>query len=78
MLYWADYGNGMGTTGAIGRVGVDGTNPTLLQSSLATPVSVAVSGNYVFWLSAGDLVSTSSTNTSYTQSNTGRLWRTAK
>jgi hypothetical protein len=78
MLYWADYGDGMHLTGAIGRVGVDGANPTLLKSSLVTPVSVTLSGNYVFWLSAGDLVSTSSPNTSYTKPNTGRLWRTAK
>jgi hypothetical protein len=78
MLYWADFGSGVTNDGTIGRVSTDGTQATLLQQSLATPSSVTVSGNYVYWLSAGDLLSSTSTSTTYVANNTGRLFRTHK
>lgn len=78
MLYWADWGSGVKNDGAIGRATPLGANPVLLQSSLTTPTSITVSGNYVYWLSAGTLLSSTSTTTSYVQTNTGKLWRTHK
>ena len=78
MLYWADFGSGLSNNGAVGRATLGGGSPTLLHSGLVTPQSVTVSGNYAYWLSAGDLMSSTSTTTSYVQIHTGRLWRTAK
>jgi hypothetical protein len=78
MLYWADWGTGLSNDGAIGRSTLLGNNPTLLHSSLATPTAVTVSGGYAYWLSAGTLLSTTSTTTAYVQTNTGTLWRTRK
>jgi hypothetical protein len=78
MLYWADWGSGLTNDGAVGRSTLIGNSPTLLQSSLETPTSVTVSGDYAYWLSAGTLLSSTSTTTSYVQTNTGKLWRTHK
>jgi hypothetical protein len=77
-LYWADWGTGKKNDGAIGRVGTNAASPSLLASSLATPQAITVSGNDVYWLSAGQLLSTTSTTTAYVQVNTGKLWRTHK
>jgi hypothetical protein len=78
MLYWADWGSGVADDGAIGRSTLVGASPTLLQSALATPQAVTVSGSYAYWLSAGQLLSSTSTTTTYVQTNTGKLWRTHK
>ncbi len=78
MLYWADFGSGLANDGAIGRSSLTGGGATLLQSKLETPSSVTISGNNVYWLSAGTLLSSTSTTTSYVQTNSGKLWRTHK
>jgi hypothetical protein len=73
LLYWANYGSGNANDGTVGKVGTDGGGQRVLQSALTTPDAVAVSGNWVFWLSNGTLVSSGGT-----QPSTGALWRTAK
>jgi hypothetical protein len=55
IIYWADWGSGNADDGTVGKVGVAGTNQTILASSLQTPEAVTVSGSYVFWLSNGTL-----------------------
>jgi hypothetical protein len=76
-IYWSDYGTGSANDGTVGKVGVDGGGETVLASSLPTPEAVAVSDNYVFWLSWGTLDSNPMNDTG-TFPSTGALLRTAK
>lgn len=73
-IYWSDWGSGSADDGTIGKVTVDGKNQTILASSLVTPEAVAVSGNYVLWLSNGTLDTTTGT----ALAKSGALMRTAK
>ncbi len=56
-IYWADYGSGLVNDGTIGKVGTSGSAQTLLGSSLAPPEGVAISGNFLVWLSNGTAAS---------------------
>ncbi len=73
-LYWSDWGSGFANDGTIGKVPVAGGGSTVLAASLATPEAVAVSGNYVFWLSNGTL----DVDSGSALSSTGTLLRRAK
>jgi hypothetical protein len=77
VLYWADFGDGIHNDGTVGRVSTDGSRSTVLWASLVTPQAVTVSGDYLFWLSAGKLASSGSTSAQVTPM-TGSLWRTHK
>jgi hypothetical protein len=55
LLYWSDWGSGLANDGTVGKVKAAGGNSTLVASSLVTPSSLALSGNYVAWISYGTL-----------------------
>lgn len=74
LVYWANWGTGSANDGTIGRFATDG-GKRVMQASLATPEAVAISGNYLFWLSYGTL---SDGGTGDTDPSTGVLFRTAK
>ncbi len=77
-LYWTDWGSGtMPHDGKVGKVGSDGKGGTVLLPNLVTPQSIAVSGSYALWVSAGTLVS-SNASSAGVSINSGALWRTAK
>jgi hypothetical protein len=76
-IYWADFGTDMAgvNDGTVGRVNIDGTGEKVLEANLATPHSVTVSGNYVFWDSLGKASDTTFTGA---VAGTGAVYRTAK
>ena len=73
LIYWANFGTGTANDGTVGRFAPDG-GKTVMQASLATPEAVAVSGNYLFWVSDVRSVSAGYDTTP----STGVLRRTAK
>jgi hypothetical protein len=74
VIYWSDWGSGNADDGTVGKVGTDGTNPTVLAGSQVTPQAVTVAGGYVFWLSSGTL----DTTTNWSFPKTGALMRMPK
>jgi hypothetical protein len=72
-LYWSDWGSGNAYDGTIGKVPAAGGNSSTLQAALVSPEAVAVSGNYVFWISNGTFDDAGDTSAS-----TGTLMRSAK
>jgi hypothetical protein len=74
LVYYANWGTGNSNDGTVGRFATDGGARHVMQASLATPEAVAISGNYLFWLSYGALP-----DAGYTiVPGTGALYRTAK
>jgi hypothetical protein len=73
-IYWANWGSGNGNDGTVGKMSTDGGAQQVLQSSLASPEDVTVSGNYVLWLSNGRL----SDGGNGTDPSTGAVWRATK
>ncbi len=77
-LYWSDWGSGtMPHDGKIGKVGSNGMGGAVLLRNLVTPQSIAVSGSYALWVSAGALVSSNAASAEV-EINSGELWRTGK
>jgi hypothetical protein len=72
-LYWSDWGSGLAYDGTVGKVPVAGGNQSTLHSALVSPEDVAVSGNYVFWISNGTYDDAGNTIV-----NTGTLMRSTK
>jgi len=73
MIYWANWGSGSGNDGTVGKLAPDGGGLRVLAASQATPYAVALSGNFVFWLSYAALG-----DGGVLEPSTGALWRTAK
>ncbi|HEY4013927.1 MAG TPA: hypothetical protein VGM06_11360 [Polyangiaceae bacterium] len=73
-VYWANGGSGTVNDGTVGMFSTDGGGQRVLQASLATPMSVAVGSQYVYWISYGPYDNTAM---DYLP-NTGALWRTTK
>jgi hypothetical protein len=73
LVYWANFGTGLANDGTVGHFAPDGGSK-VMKASLAAPEAVAVSGNYLFWVSYGTLVDGGFD----TDPSTGVLFRTAK